>query len=158
MDIVQLINEVEDMLEDAPSVPLSKKVMVDADKIHDVLEEIKQNLPEEVRQAQWINSEKDRIKSDAQKEADAIVLNAQKEADAILIDAQKRFDLLINEHDITKQAEDYGEQIVRKAEQNAQTLHMQSMTYVDEMLGATQDKLKEILTVLEENRKELREN
>lgn len=158
MDIIQIIEEIEDLIDDAASVPLSKKVMIDADKIHVFLDEIKTNLPEEVKQAQWINEEKERILAEAQRESDSIKAEAQREADQVMQDAKKRFEALINEHDITRQAEEYGEQIVRRAEQNAKTLQMQSITYVDEMLGTTQDKLKEILNVLEENRNELRDN
>ncbi|NMB10465.1 MAG: ATPase [Tissierellia bacterium] len=158
MDIIQIIEEIEDLIDDAASVPFSKKVMIDADKIHVYLDEIKTNLPEEVKQAQWINEEKERILAEAKREADSIKSEAQIEADKVMQDAKKRFEALINDHDITRQAEEYGEQIVRKAEQNAKTLQMQSITYVDEMLGTTQDKLKEILNVLEENRNELRDN
>src|SRR5699024_8443574 len=158
MDIIQIIEEIEDLIDDAASVPFSKKVMIDADKIHVYLDEIKTNLPEEVKQAQWINEEKERILAEAKREANSIKSEAQIEADKVMQDAKKRFEALINDHDITRQAEEYGEQIVRKAEQNAKTLQMQSITYVDEMLGTTQDKLKEILNVLEENRNELRDN
>ena len=158
MDIIQIIEEIEDLIDDAASVKKNKKVMIDADKIHVFLDEIKTNLPEEVKQAQWINEEKERILAEAQRESDSIKAEAQREADQVMQDAKKRFEALINEHDITRQAEEYGEQIVRRAEQNAKTLQMQSITYVDEMLGTTQDKLKEILNVLEENRNELRDN
>ena len=119
MEMIKLIEEMEDLLDDASSVPFSKKVMIDADEFSKLIKEMRDNLPEEVKQAKWINEERDRILSDAQKMAEDIKISSQKEADIIMIEAQKKFDALINEHDITKQAKKYGAEIVSKEEQKA---------------------------------------
>lgn len=158
MDLIQLIEEMEDLMDEASTVPFSKKVMVDADEVLEILSEMREALPEEIKQAQWVTEEKERIVTEADREADAIRKAAQKDADDMNKDAQKRFEALINEHDITKQAEKYGEEIVSKAEQNARVLKMQSITYVDEMLATTQNKIQDLLIVLEENRKELKKD
>lgn len=158
MDLIQLIEEMEDLLDGASTVPFSKKVMVDADEVLEILTEMREALPEEIKQAQWVTEEKERILTEAEREADAIRKAAQKDADDMNKDAQKRFEALINEHDITRQAEKYGEEIVSKAEQNARVLKMQSITYVDEMLATTQNKIQDLLVVLEDNRKELKKD
>ncbi|MGO4986665.1 ATPase [Gallicola sp. Sow4_E12] len=158
MDLIQLIEEMEDLMDGASTVPFSKKVMVDADEVLEILTEMREALPEEIKQAQWVTEEKERIVTEAEREADAIRKGAQKDADDMNKDAQKRFEALINEHDITKQAEKYGEEIVSKAEQNARVLKMQSITYVDEMLATTQNKIQDLLIVLEDNRKELKKD
>lgn len=158
MDLIQLIEEMEDLMDGASTVPFSKKVMVDADEVLEILTEMREALPEEIKQAQWVTEEKERILTEAEREADAIRKGAQKDADDMNKDAQKRFEALINEHDITKQAEKYGEEIVSKAEQNARVLKMQSITYVDEMLATTQNKIQDLLIVLEDNRKELKKD
>lgn len=158
MDLIQLIEEMEDLMDGASTVPFSKKVMVDADEVLEILTEMREALPEEIKQAQWVTEEKERIVTEAEREADAIRKGAQKDADGMNKDAQKRFEALINEHDITKQAEKYGEEIVSKAEQNARVLKMQSITYVDEMLATTQNKIQDLLIVLEDNRKELKKD
>lgn len=158
MDLIQLIEEMEDLMDGASTVPFSKKVMVDADEVLEILTEMREALPEEIKQAQWVTEEKERIVTEAEREADAIRKGAQKNADDMNKDAQKRFEALINEHDITKQAEKYGEEIVSKAEQNARVLKMQSITYVDEMLATTQNKIQDLLIVLEDNRKELKKD
>ena len=158
MDLIQLIEEMEDLMDGASTVPFSKKVMVDADEVLEILTEMREALPEEIKQAQWVTEEKERIVTEAEREADAIRKGAQKDADDMNKDAQKRFEALINEHDITKQAEKYGEEIVSEAEQNARVLKMQSITYVDEMLATTQNKIQDLLIVLEDNRKELKKD
>lgn len=158
MDINQLIEELEDIIDDGGSVPFSKKVLVDADEMTDILSEMRKSLPEEIKQAQWVADEKDRILSEADREAKSIIDDARKQSDEIVNDGRNRVQNMVDEHEITKKAEEYGEEIVTKAEQNARMLKSQSINYVDEMLLATQDKLKELLAVLEENRNELRED
>ncbi len=156
MDIIQLIEEIEDLVDDAQSVPFSKKVMIEPDEIYEILKEMRTSLPEEIKQANWINDEKDRIISEAQSEADQEKAEARKEIERANDEAHQRYASLVNEHEITKEATRIGEEIVAKAEQNARTLKMQSITYVDEMLGQTQDSLKHLLTILEDNRNELK--
>lgn len=158
MDLLQLISELEDLIDDGNSIPFSKKVMVDASEMTEILNQMRNSIPEEIKQAQWTNSEKDRILSEAERESKSILENARKESDQIINQGKDQVQSMIDQHEITKKAEEYGEQIVSKAEQNARLLKSQSINYVDEMLLTTQEKLKELLEVLEENRSELREN
>lgn len=158
MDIIQLIEEIEDLIEDAGSVPFSKKVMIDADELYDIIHELRQNLPEEIKQANWITEEKDRILQEAQREADSIVTQAEIEKDKIENEARQKFEQMVNEHEIVVEARNKGQMVQAKAEQAARTMKMQSITYVDDMLSQTQERLKNVLSVLEENREELRKN
>ncbi len=54
MDVNNLIDEIFDLLEDSSSVPLSRKVMVDPDEIYEILNEIREGLPQEIRKSQEI--------------------------------------------------------------------------------------------------------
>ena len=112
MDVNQIIEEIEDLLDDASTVPFSKKVLVDADDVLHLLQQIRQGLT---------------------------------------------FNNMISEHEVTKSANKYAEDIVTKAEKNALILKNESLTYVDELLATTQDKLKDILSDLDEDRKELKQ-
>lgn len=58
MDVLQIIEEIEDLLDEASTVPFSKKVMVDTDEVFHLLQQIRQGLPGEIKQAQWVNEEK----------------------------------------------------------------------------------------------------
>ncbi len=156
MDVNQIIEEIEDLLDDASTVPFSKKVLVDSDDILHLLQQIRQGLPAEIKQAQWVNEEKDKILAEAERDAEEIKSNAGREADKIINDAKETFNNMISDHEITKSANRYAEDIVTKAEKNAMILKNESMTYVDELLATTQEKLKDILSDLDEDRKELR--
>lgn len=156
MDILQLVEELEDLLEDASSVPLSRKVMVDPDEIFEILKEIRQNLPEEIKQAMWITEEKERILTEAQQEANEIRASATKEAERMRTEAQNRLQEMISEHDITRSAENLAREIEMKADQNARAISMQATTYIDDMFASAQGKLADLLSILDESRAELR--
>lgn len=156
MDILQLVEELEDLLEDASSVPLSRKVMVDPDEIFEILKEIRQNLPEEIKQAMWITEEKERILTEAQQEANEIRASATKEAERMRTEAQNRLQEMISEHDITRSAENLAREIEMKADQNARAISMQATTYIDDMFASAQGKLSDLLSILDESRAELR--
>ena len=49
-----LLEDLEDVLDDATSIPLSKKCAVDVDKIKTIIEDIRLNTPQETKQAKAI--------------------------------------------------------------------------------------------------------
>lgn len=157
MDIVQLIEEMEDIVDEASSVPFSSKVMVDKEEVLGLLREMGENLPDEIRQAQWTNTEKDRIIEEANRDAQNIITQANKEAERIGQEAQARFEGLVSEHDVTVEAQNRAEEITAQAENNARMLKTQSIQYIDEILATTEEKIKSILDELEANRDELRQ-
>ena len=79
MRVDELINELQDLVADAKAVPLTGgKVIVEAEKIYDILDEIQDTLPAEVRQAKNIVSDRGQIIAEAKKEAEAININSLK--------------------------------------------------------------------------------
>ena len=142
MEILELIDRIEDLVEESSSLPFSKKVMVDSEALFFILKEMRENIPEEIKQAEWIHEEKDRILNDATKDANQILEQANKEASQIKA--------------VVVAAESKANEIILKAEQNAKTIKMQTNTYVDDVLSKTQEKLRDLITVLDNNRSELR--
>ena len=78
MKVIDLIQEIEDILETAGGFPLTGKVMVDPGEIRDILKEIRQELPEEIQQAQWIKNERQRILDDAKRSTTALSASRMK--------------------------------------------------------------------------------
>ena len=155
MDIIRLVEEIEDLIENAGSVPFSKKVMIDADELYDILHDIRKSLPEEIKQANWIAEEKDRILQDAGAEASNIIENAHKEEENIVKDARSRVDKMVDDHQIVQEARDKAQAIHEKAEAAARDMKVQSINYVDELLASSQTNLENVLKTISENRNEL---
>ncbi len=155
MDILQLVDELEDLMEDASGVPLSRKVMVDPDEIFEILKEIRERLPQEIRDAMRITEDEQRILGDANRQAEEIRSNANSDADRIRTEAQNRLQEMINDHDITKSAQNLAHEIESKAEQNARSISMQATQYIDSMFVNAQNKLQELNSIIDESRQEL---
>ena len=156
MDILQLIEELEDVMDDASSVPFSKKVAIDPDEIYEIIKEIRQSLPEEIRQAKWVNDAKDRILEEANTQAAEIVKEAEKVSQDAESETQRRFNELVNENTVTKQANKIGEGIVADAEKQSRQIREGVFAYVDEILANTQENLKSVIKELDNNRNELK--
>lgn len=122
MDILQLIEELEDVMEDATSIPLSKKVAVDPDEVFEIIGEIRKSLPEEIRQAKWVNDERDRILQEANDQAEQVTAQAAQKMNDSDKEMQQRFQELVNDHRITLEAQKRGEQMLADAEKQSRQI------------------------------------
>ena len=72
MNVNELLDTIEDTLEESAGMPLSGgKRIVDVEQIRDYLDEIRQNLPVELRQAQSIVSDRAQLIESANAQAPA---------------------------------------------------------------------------------------
>ena len=94
MELIELLRQLEMMIEEAPAKAFSHKIVVDGEEILSLIKEIKSVIPEEVKQASWINTERVKIISDAKKEAEEIVLQGEKEVERLLKENQKNIEAL----------------------------------------------------------------
>lgn len=145
MDVLKLIDEVEDIVEGGSSLPFSSRVMIDKDELLDIIKEIRIKLPDEIKQAAWIKEERQRILADA-----------QSDADTLLSEAEYRLEEMLEEEGISKMANQRAEEIINRAQINAKEIRLGAMEYADSLLLDTQESLKEVIALLNENRKELR--
>jgi vacuolar-type H+-ATPase subunit H len=145
MDVLKLIDEVEDIVEAGSSLPFSSRVMVDKDELLDIIKEIRIKLPDEIKQAAWIKEERERILSEA-----------RSDATTLLSEAEQKLEIMLEEEGISKMANQRAEEIMNKAQTNAKEIRIGAMEYADNLFLETQESLKEVIQLLNENRKELR--
>ncbi|NLY77360.1 MAG: ATP synthase F0 subunit B [Tissierellia bacterium] len=145
MDVLRLIDEIEDILESASTLPFSNKVVIDAEELFDIIKEIRIKLPDEIKQANWIKEERQRI-----------LAEAQKDADTILNEAESKLKELIDENEITKKAKEAADEIITKAQNNAKEIRLGALEYADNILFETQQNLKTLIETLNDNRQQLR--
>lgn len=145
MDILNLLERIEDIVEEASKFPLSNKVMIDKDEILDVINEVRLKLPDEINRASWVAKERQRILNEAQSEADELIEKVQ--------DQQK---YLIEDNEITKQAQKYANQILQDAEIKADDMKQGAYKYSDEILSKLQEKINDINSIIEQNRQVLK--
>lgn len=78
MKVEDLILQLQDVISAAKSMPFSGgKVMVSSDEIYDILDQIQDAMPAEVRQAKNIVADRKQILAEANRESENIIRSAE---------------------------------------------------------------------------------
>ena len=85
MELYRILDEFEAEIEESAKIPMTNKVIISEDILFKYIDKLRADLPEDIRQAQWIKKERQRILSDAEEEAQKIIQEAQKKV-ADLVD------------------------------------------------------------------------
>ncbi len=137
MDILHLIDRLEALLNEGSHPPLTKKVMVDEQRIWEVIDQMRVSIPEEVKKAKRINQDRDRIIAQANEEGARIVELAKEEAQQ-----------LASETDIVKQAQARAQTIVERAQREADALKADADDYTVQVLGKLEEDLAKALSIV----------
>lgn len=145
MKIYEIIDKMQFEIENASGVPLTNKFMFDKDEMLDMLDDLREAVPEDVKAAKVVREEELRIKQ-----------SAQREAANVIKEARETKQHLIEENNITKNARDEADAIVQDAKAEANRLKLKGLEYVAAIIDNTQSGLKEAVKLLEENKNELK--
>lgn len=108
-ELVYNIDQLEDLVSNGKRVPMSHKVMVDEDEFIQLLDDLRSSIPVEIREAQRLLKERERLIGEAQEQAARIVN-----------DAQSRANVLVSDHTILAEAKQHAEELLRAAEKQRQ--------------------------------------
>jgi len=142
--LIDLIEQLEEILDHGTKVPLTGKIMVDEEDIHEVLDGIRSVLPEEIRQANLVLADRDRLMEDARIDGQRIIDRAEKQAEQLL-----------KEDEITVQSRAYAEELVQKAQQYSREVKFGALKYSDDLLNDVAIKLEETFKTIKSSREEL---
>ena len=141
MDIEQIMNELEAKIDGCRTIPFWGKGIIDKEELLDMLQDMRNKFPEELRQAKWVKEERQRIINDAQKEAAAMIKSTEEKIAA-----------MVNEHDITQQAYSKANQIIDSAQQNSREIRLGANQYADDVLRALEEELIKTADAIRANR------
>ena len=148
MNVNELLDTIEDTLEESTSMPLSGgKRLVDVEKVRDYLDDIRANLPGELRQAQQVVNDRAQIVDTANAQAQAIVKKAEERARILVSDAE-----------IVKAAQQRAAEITAAAQSESRTLRQTVTDYCDNMLKTTEEAMVENAAQVKNVRANLRQN
>jgi cell division septum initiation protein DivIVA len=145
MELFNVLNELEDFIENSPKVPLTRRILIDEEKLLDYLDRIRASLPEEVRQAKWLLQEREKV-----------LVDSKKEAMRIIEEAQKQLDKRAEESEVVRQARVLAEEVVQKAESVAREIKQGAREYADEILRGLEEELGKLITQIRNGRAELK--
>ena len=144
MDIMALIDRIEEIVDNARAVPFRTSKMVDPDKVYEIVDEIRAQYPDELKQARWIV-----------KERQEMLEEAEKEANRILEEARDRAQALANETEVVRLAESQAADIMDKARTQEREIRLGAEDYADEMLANLEGNLGKLLTAVQRGRDRL---
>jgi vacuolar-type H+-ATPase subunit H len=133
MDILQLIDRLEELFNESKSIPLTRNVMVDEDRMLDIIDQMRIAIPEEVKKAQQLLGQRDRV-----------LAQAQEEANRTLEIARQKADQLASKEIVMQEAQRRAEQILVQARADAENVRSDADEYVMNSLTQLQDELERI--------------
>lgn len=145
MRVIDLLAELEEVVEKGNAVPFSSKALIDPEELIEIIDEIRDSLPEELTEAKKIVADRKKI-----------ISTAQSEAEHMKAEAEKRLKELIDTNEITKTATAQANEIMRNANASAKALKTGTQNYSDKLLYSLQLQLKEMNEKIEQNRRELK--
>lgn len=146
MIIDEILDMMDDILDDAGSVPFSsKKGSIDIEKMRGCINDIRLNLPDEIRNAKNIVSDRKEIVNIANKEAEQIVRKAEERAKVI-----------VSNDEITKAAKQQAVEILNQAQARAKEVKLAANKYLDDILTQSESALQSAITDVRKTRQAVR--
>ena len=131
--LMSLLEELEDLITSSSKMPFSEKGIIDLDVAQKIMEDIRLNLPRDIQQAKWLNSEKDRIISEAKREYNRMIN-----------EAKDQVEYLVNNNNITKDAQKRADALLKEAENHANYMKYRSYEYIDQLLYDMQNDIASV--------------
>lgn len=137
MDILHLVDRLEQLLTDSRRIPMTASLIVDEDRIFNIIDQMRVSIPEEVKRASRVIAEKDRLLAQAKEEGDRIRELAKAEAEE-----------LVKRDAITQTAQQRADRIQEQALADAEALRQDADVYVMNVLSKLEDDLLRSLSVV----------
>ena len=144
--IEELIGTLYDMVQDAKSVPFTGgNCSVERERVLDLLDEISNRLPGELKQAKTIVESRNEL-----------ITSAKRESESILKAAQAQARQMVTEEAIYMEAKEQANEMVRAAQEKIKELKQVTNDYVDDSLRQTEESVAQALAEIRDTRSKFR--
>ena len=145
-EVLELVEMLYTMVTEAWGVPLgNEKCIVERDKVLNLLDEIKAQLPSEVAEARRLVNARDEF-----------INNAKREAEAIRKSAEARAREMVEEQEIVRAARTRSNELLTQAEGRTKELYRVANEYVDDALRRTEEAINSALSEVRQSRSNFR--
>lgn len=141
-DINRLIDMIYERIEDAKSPALKPNMsMVDRDELLDLLDELRAQLPVEIKRAQELLAAREKFVDDAKRDVERMMRQAELEAKT-----------KVSESEVLYAAKEKARQIVARAEDRSRQLYQVANEYAEDALGRTEEAVQAALDEVKQSR------
>ncbi len=123
MDILHLVDRLEELFNESRPIWFTHSVIVDEDRMLDLIDQMRVSIPEEIKKAQQLLANRDRLLAQAQEEASRTIQLAKDKADQV-----------IDRDPIVQAAQVRAEQIIAQARAEAELTRREADDYVETTL------------------------
>ena len=146
MNVEELLDLMEETLEAGTAVPFAPaKRVVDVDRMRDIIDEVRNNLPDEIRESKKIVNDREQIMKNAQVESETIIQKAEERASA-----------LVSEQEIVKRSRQRAAEILTAANTQAKDLTRNATVYCETLLKKSEETLARSVADIKNTRMNLR--
>ena len=124
IDLLSLVDQLQEAVELSPRIPLSDRAIVSSDLLLDLVDAIRNAIPQDVIEAERVLQERRRLLEDAREEADSLLEGARE---------QSKF--MLQEHHVAKAAELKAERLLNQTQREADDIMESADQYVQELFS-----------------------
>lgn len=144
MDILHLVDRLEELFNESRPIWFTHSVIVDEDRMLDLIDQMRVSIPEEIKKAQQLLANRDRLLAQAQEEASRTVQLARDKADQV-----------VDRDPIVQAAQVRADQIVAQARAEAEVVRREADDYVQGSLTNLQLELERLMNQVQNGIKTL---
>jgi F0F1-type ATP synthase membrane subunit b/b' len=134
MDILHLVDRLEELFNESRPLPMMRKVVVDEEKMLSIIDQMRVSIPDEIKRAQQLISQRDRLLAQAQEEANRTLQLAREKADQ-----------LVEKDAIIQSAQARAGQIIEQARKEIEVTRKEADQYVINSLQDLENELDRLL-------------
>ncbi|HOM66951.1 MAG TPA: hypothetical protein PLA02_04770 [Brevefilum fermentans] len=146
MDILHLVDRLEELFNESRPIWLTHSVIVDEDRMLDLIDQMRVAIPEEIKKAQQVIAQRDRILAQAKEEANRTIALAREKAEKTLED-----------NEIIQSAKMRAEEIINQSRQESEISQREADNYILETLTGLELHLDRLITQVRNGIKSLQD-
>ncbi|NLG99939.1 MAG: ATP synthase F0 subunit B [Chloroflexi bacterium] len=135
MDILHLVDRLEELFNESRPIPFTHSVLIDEERILDLIDQMRVSIPEEIKKAQQLLAQRDRI-----------LAQAKEEADRTLALAREKSEQMVERDGIVEAARARAEEIIEQARLETEQTRREADDYVLQTLIKLDAELERIST------------
>ena len=145
MNIEDLLDQIDEIVDKSMSLPGGKR-LVNAEALREVVDDIRLNVPQEIKQARGIVADRGDI-----------ITTAKREADAIVRAAEERAKVLVSQEEITRTAQERSAEILAQTQKRSREMRRAAQDFVENFMRRADEGLTANLTEFRRVRSELKQ-
>lgn len=144
VNLLVLIDQLEIIIEQAPEVPLIGKILVDGDELFELVDVIRAAIPREIKRAEAVSSEREKMITESQQQAERIIGKAEEYASK-----------LVRNSEVYRQAQEESKRLLQESERRAKEIEEGAKEYAQGIFSNLHSALEKTLSVVKRSQEEL---